>query len=439
MAMNFSTLSELVNKSKTEVTNAVEKANAFLKASFLGAIATAMAGRVNDFLYTLAKNVLPELFLTTAKKSDSIKALVVPFGLNKIAGTISTGTLIGTGTVTIPIPIDTTFQDSNGEIYISTTAVTIVNTSISITSLTQIGGVATATASGHGYYSGLAITVSGANQSGYNGTFSVSVINENSFSYTVDSGTISPATGTILSSVVKAEIPIKSQEVGADKNLAGGESLTISSPISQFDDTVYVKYPAFSGGKDLESFESLRQRGLARYRNPSGHFTVGDIEASVKEDTDNTRVWVQPITPAIGQVTVIFVQDNAGTGTAIIPDSAEVLATKNRLIEISPATIDTSVDLIVAAPNPIIVDFTFTAIFPNTTEMKTAIQNSLTAFFQDISTLGTNITQIEYNSAIINTIDTSGTRLSSFTLSSPTGDITIASNELGILGSITYP
>ena len=47
--------------------------------------------------------------------------------------------------------------------------------------------------------------------------------------------------------------------------------------------------------------------------------------------------------------------------------------------------------------------------------------------------------EIDYNSAIINTVDTeTGQKLSSFTLSSPSGDISISTGELAVLGSVNF-
>ncbi len=70
---------------------------------------------------------------------------------------------------------------------------------VSVSSITQTGGTATVTtASAHGYSVNQYVTVAGANQSGYNGTFRVvSVPSTVTFTMAVDSGTTSPATGTI--------------------------------------------------------------------------------------------------------------------------------------------------------------------------------------------------------------------------------------------------
>jgi len=67
----------------------------------------------------------------------------------------------------------------------------------SVVSITQTGGLATATVTGHGWEDHDRIRIAGANQAGYNGDFYIKVVDANTFTFTVPSGTVSPATGTI--------------------------------------------------------------------------------------------------------------------------------------------------------------------------------------------------------------------------------------------------
>lgn len=66
-----------------------------------------------------------------------------------------------------------------------------------LTSLTQTSGTATATKTAHGFADGDPVLIAGANQAGYNGTFNITYVDANTFTYTVDSATVSPATGTV--------------------------------------------------------------------------------------------------------------------------------------------------------------------------------------------------------------------------------------------------
>jgi len=70
---------------------------------------------------------------------------------------------------------------------------------LSVSTITQTSGVATVTTTtAHGYSVNQYVLIAGANESGYNGTFRVlSVPSTTSITIAVDSGTSSPATGTI--------------------------------------------------------------------------------------------------------------------------------------------------------------------------------------------------------------------------------------------------
>jgi subtilisin-like proprotein convertase family protein len=71
---------------------------------------------------------------------------------------------------------------------------------LAVTSLTRSGTTATATTgtTPHGLTTGDLVTISGANQSGYNGSFFVTVTSPTTFTYQVSSGLATPATGTIV-------------------------------------------------------------------------------------------------------------------------------------------------------------------------------------------------------------------------------------------------
>lgn len=72
-----------------------------------------------------------------------------------------------------------------------------VGSAKSVTTLTQTNGVASAESVGHGFSDGDEITIVGADQSGYNKTVNVNVIDADNFTYPVDLATVTPATGTI--------------------------------------------------------------------------------------------------------------------------------------------------------------------------------------------------------------------------------------------------
>jgi uncharacterized phiE125 gp8 family phage protein len=71
-------------------------------------------------------------------------------------------------------------------------------TALTLASLTQTAGVATATVTaGHGMTDLQMVTIAGASQAGYNGSFVATVVSATTFTFSVASATVSPATGTV--------------------------------------------------------------------------------------------------------------------------------------------------------------------------------------------------------------------------------------------------
>jgi type IV pilus assembly protein PilY1 len=68
----------------------------------------------------------------------------------------------------------------------------------------------TAAVSNHGYSTGDAITIAGATQSAYNGTFPITVVDANTFKYTITVSPTTPATGTPKATIPGAAITVTS-------------------------------------------------------------------------------------------------------------------------------------------------------------------------------------------------------------------------------------
>lgn len=138
---------------------------------------------------------------------------------------------------------------------------------------------------------------------------------------------------------------------------------------------------------------------------------------------------------ALGQVLVFFTRDNDASP---IPSSGEVATTKNALLQIKPANTGDD-DLMVFAPTPLTVDFTFTALTPDTSTMRAAIEANLTQLFQEGTSVGVDLKSYSYQSAIFQTVDPEiGNIVQTFTLSAPSGDVAVAANEIPVLGTISF-
>lgn len=432
------TADEVVQRSKTDVQRELAESNPFLENSWLGALTTAEANRIFDFYVQLQQAI--NLNFPDTTSGTFLDRWASIYGVPRTAATQSTGNIVATGTATTIIPISTSYQSSDGLTYTSTAAATITLQSLSVTSITRVGSIATVTtAVDHKIASNVPVTISGAVETEYNGVQTVTVTAADKFQFTVTGTPGTPATGTILAGFTSASVPVQSvdfETATQTVNQSLDAVLTLGSPIAGVDNAASVDFGTLGGGVPQESDADLIVRLLSRIQNPVAHFNVADIENQAKLIAGVTRVFVQEITPAIGQVTIFFMRDNDADP---IPDASEVTTVKNKILEIKPAN-TADVDVIVSAPTAVPTAFTFSALTPNTATMQSAITASLTQFFDEQPDVGVNVDEDKYRSAIISTIDTqTGDTVSTFTLSAPTGDIVIATGEIGTLGTVTYP
>ncbi|OGO02360.1 MAG: hypothetical protein A2Y72_02205 [Chloroflexi bacterium RBG_13_53_26] len=425
---------EVIQRAKTAVLREVPGSNPFLRNSWIGSIVTSIASRIYDF-YLQLKEGIKQSIPDTATDEYLVRWASI-WGITRLPATGASGIIVFTGTASSVIPAGTVVASSDGIEYETAGDATISLSAIVISSLTRSGTVATAvTASPHNLASGVSATIAGANETQYNVTEEITVTGPNSFTFPVSGSPATPATGSITASATSAYATVDALELGLAGNQDSGVELTVQTPIAGIDNTATVSYGTLAGGSDSETDDNLRSRFLSRLQNPVAQFNAASIEAKAKEVAGVTRVFVQEITPAVGQVTIYFMRDN---DTPAIPSGAEVLDVYNKLLEILPANTD-PLDMIVSAPVAVVVDFTFSDISPDTSSMKQAVENSLTQLFGEELGVGDDLTEDAYRSVIYNTVDTTtGQRVSSFTLTAPSGTISISDTLIATKGAVTW-
>lgn len=436
MGLNLpQTADEVVQRSKTDVQRELQGSNPSLKDSWLGALTTTNGNRVFDFYLQL--QVAIDLNFPDTTSEEFLDRWATIYGVPRAAATSSNGNIVATGVDLTVIPITTQYQSSDALIYETTAVATITAQSLSVVSIVRVGNLATViTAVNHNIASNVGVTISGAVETAYNGLQLITVTALNQFEYTVEGSPSTPATGTILADFTAASVPVISIDFGLQTTQPLDAVLTLQSPITGVDNDASVDFGQLGGGVDQESDTDLILRLLNRIQNPVAHFNVADIENQARGVAGVTRVFVEEITPAIGQVTVYFMRDN---DTVSIPSASEVADVEAELLLILPAN-TAPTDLFVFAPTGVPVAFNFTSLTPNTATMRTAIEASLNQFFDEETEVGINIDEDKYRAAIINTIDTqTGDQLQTFTISTPIGDIVITTGQIGTLGVVTFP
>lgn len=428
---------EVVQRAKTDVQRNVTGSNPFLRNSWLGALITGYSNRIYDF-YLQLREVQKQSFPNTATGQD-LENWASTWSINRLAATQATGNVVATGTATTTISIGTVYKTSNGKLYTSTATVVIAASNITVLSIIRVGDVAIVTTiSDHGLASNVPVTISGADQAEYNVTDAeITVTGLNTFTYPVTGSPTTPATGAIiLASHTSIPVPLASNDFGDDTNQDAGAELNLQSPIVGVDNEANVDYGAIGGGTDQETDAELQVRLVTLIQNPIAHFNVAEIDAQAKKIAGVTRVFIDEATPEEGQVTIYFMRDNDANP---IPTGSEVTTVKNKILEIKPAN-TADADVIVNAPTGITVDFTFSALSPDTSTMRSAIEANLRQFFDERTSVGVDIDEDSYRAAVFNTVDTAtGDVVTSFSLTVPSGDIVMPSGQIGVLGGVIFP
>ena len=90
----------------------------------------------------------------------------------------------------------------------------------SVSSITRAASTATVTtASAHGFITGQRVTIAGATQAEYNGTFTIAVTAATTFTYTVTGTPVTPATGTITADGLPATLSLAITDLRANTDV----------------------------------------------------------------------------------------------------------------------------------------------------------------------------------------------------------------------------
>lgn len=439
MALEFEdqTPKTINDRMNADVRLSAPRSNPTRKNSLIGAMIKGFAFRIYDF-YRQLRRLKRESFPDTSTIDGELKRWGNYREITQNPETGATGLVIATGDIGESLPVMSLATIDNVT-YETTVEATIGAQAYAIISMSRNGTTVTAqTSSGHNLASSLEAVVTGANSAIFNGTFEIVVTSATEFTYQVDgddnfeqaSGIISATFNIAFANVRVWE---NSDVSGFASNQDAGTVIRLNSS-ADVNSELLVSYNGLSGGADLESTEAYRGRVIDAYQNPVANFNVFAINRQIRQNVANvTRVWVQPVTPDLGQVTIYFAVDNTG----IIPNGQDVQNVENAVYEILPVNTPES-EVFVYAPTPLYVDFSFATLEPSTVAMRTAIRERLQELFYTSAEIEQPLTSENYRAKISNTIDSTGASVISFSLTSPLGDVVPGTGELPILRNVTF-
>lgn len=229
-----------------------------------------------------------------------------------------------------------------------------------------------------------------------------------------------------------ATIDVVAVEGGVDGNCAVGTKLAIATAVVGINSVATViGAEGIEGGLDIETIPSVRQRLLARKRNPPKGGGPGDYEAWALSYPGGgvTRAWEVPLQFGLMTVGLYFVRDN---DVSLIPDAGEVTALQTYMDGLRPVT----AELFVNAPTDSPLNFTFSSLSPNTEEVQAAVEAELGAYLSaNAQPNGATTLRISHIREAISI----ATGEDDHVLASPSADIVVPLGTIRTPGVFTWP
>ncbi len=183
-----------------------------------------------------------------------------------------------------------------------------------------------------------------------------------------------PATSSADGSLT---VSITSETKGSAANRDAEGMLGLADPVLYPDlgTSWTVSSAGLGGGADIESYDSLRARGLQRKRNPPGGGTLTDYERIVLAVPGVKAAWAFRGTLSPGTLFVFFLFEGRPN---FIPLPADVAAVQDAVDAQRLIRVD---DGVVVAPTPLSVDITIDSLSPDTPEIRAGIATAISSMF----------------------------------------------------------
>lgn len=224
---------------------------------------------------------------------------------------------------------------------------------------------------------------------------------------------------------------------GDDSNDDGSITLSFVSPISGVNTSVTVDSDGITGGIDEEDDDDYRLRILTRKRQPPHGGAEFDYEVWAKEVSGVTRAWSIPQYQGVGTIGLAFVRDN---DTSIIPNETQRQDVYDYIVEHTDTTTGKTVGIpVTAEPGffvieliPKTMNFTIN-VYPFTDDVKDNIETNLEDLILENGGPGETI-RLSQISEVIGSASGEDYHV----LVYPTTDETAATNEVHVMGTITW-
>lgn len=227
---------------------------------------------------------------------------------------------------------------------------------------------------------------------------------------------------------------IQSEVKGATSNREAGGLLDLADPVlwPGLGREWVVGGAGFGGGADIETDESLRERGLQRKRNPPGGGTLTDYERIVRSVPGVLKAWAFRVPDAPGAIVVHFLFEGR---VDFIPTPADVSAVQavvdaQRLVRVDDSVVTASV------PRPINVEIH--GLAGDSGEIRAAISAAIRSMFLDRCRPGIAGDMFSVSRSWIAEAISGVVGEDRHQLIQPAADILLTDGQFPTLGAVTY-
>ncbi|WP_448144618.1 baseplate J/gp47 family protein [Pseudomonas silesiensis] len=221
-----------------------------------------------------------------------------------------------------------------------------------------------------------------------------------------------------------ATLQVIAEDVGSLGNLEAG-TLTAVTPVMGVNPTAIIGPDGIVGGTEQEDLEALRARVQAAFKNPSKVGNGADFVEWALEVPGVTRAWALPRWMGPGTFGLVFVRDG---DLDIIPTPAQVAEVQIYLDQKRPVTSE----VYALAPEARPIDFSLHLV-PDGTALRTAVTQALHGLIVDEGGPDETLRITHVRSTISNTPGETD-----HVLSLPVSDVLLGSNQVAVLGVITW-
>jgi len=391
---------------------------------------------MQDFL---DKKVLQQIFPLTANYYYLKYFWGEIFKIYPIEQTNSTGQIIVQGTETKVVPANTTFYTGSYN-FTTTEDKTIEAVVIPYTAIdTSISGKIRVTLNQD--YN----LASGMNMASIDGGYiasdlTITVLSTNQIEFDEVDG-VSKTAETGNCNFVMARPTVNSADGGSDYNQINGTELTISSSVTDINDTAFVSYDGITGGLDDEEMEDFRDRILLFFRNISQGWTASHIETLIRTYNSNqyfnAKIWIPRAKNTTGNTAASY------TTIYIIKEDLSQLSTTEKtnlkayLMAIYPIKdTDATFNIATVAFQTVAISITLDSDY-NTVDMKNAIEDEMlnnVQYNDDYCFFAQTIYPEDINGRLRNLQDINGISLGdNYTLDTPSASTAVDYNKFPLL------